>query len=118
MRRPNSTTWSSMQSPIARPPPADMCSARGGAYVTTLPSSGILLWHAVQSVAKLFGVRNGRRSSGPVARTDLAFLGQLADQGRLRPTLGRTYPLERARERRGEREPGHTRGKIVREIGS
>ena len=48
---------------------------------------------------------------------DLAFLGQLADQGRLRPMLGRTFPLERAREAHDESERGHTRGKIVLEVG-
>ena len=31
--------------------------------------------------------------------SDLAFLGQLADQGRLTPVLARAYPLEHAAER-------------------
>jgi NADPH2:quinone reductase len=47
---------------------------------------------------------------------DLTFLGQLADEGRLRPTLGRTFPLERARDAHDASEAGHTRGKIVLEI--
>jgi NADPH:quinone reductase-like Zn-dependent oxidoreductase len=91
----------------------------GGAYVTTLPGLGIFFWAAVQSAAGLFG--RAKRARIRVVRqegSDLAFLGQLADQGRLRPILGRTFPLERAREAHDESEQGHTRGKIVLEVGS
>ena len=48
--------------------------------------------------------------------SDLAFLGALADQGRLRPTIGRTFPLERARDAHEVSEDGHVRGKIVLEV--
>ena len=91
----------------------------GGTYVTTLPGPGIFFWAAVQSTAGLFG--RAKRAKFLMVRpegADLAFLGQLADQGRLRPTLGRTFPLERAREAHDESERGHTRGKIVLEVGS
>jgi NADPH:quinone reductase-like Zn-dependent oxidoreductase len=91
----------------------------GGAYVMTLPGPGILFWSGVQSVAGLFG--RAKRAKFLMVRpegTDLAFLGQLADQGRLRPTLGQTYPLERAGDAQDESERGHVRGKIVLEVGS
>ncbi|MGP0067077.1 MAG: NADP-dependent oxidoreductase [Isosphaeraceae bacterium] len=90
----------------------------GGTYVTTLPAPGTLFWSALQSTAGLFG-RARRAKFLVVARSgaDLAFLGQLADQGKLRPTIGRTYPLDRAREAHEESERGHTRGKIVLEVG-
>jgi NADPH:quinone reductase-like Zn-dependent oxidoreductase len=48
--------------------------------------------------------------------SDLAYLGALADAGRLRPTIGRTFPLERARDAHEVSEAGHMRGKIVLEI--
>jgi NADPH:quinone reductase-like Zn-dependent oxidoreductase len=91
----------------------------GGAYVTTLPGPSLVFWAGVQSVAGLFGRAN--RAKFFMVRpegTDLAFLGQLADEGRLRPTIDRTYPLERTREAQDESERGHVRGKIVLEIGS
>jgi NADPH:quinone reductase-like Zn-dependent oxidoreductase len=50
--------------------------------------------------------------------TDLEFLGRLADQGRLRPALGLTLPLERAREAQDASQAGHARGKIVLEVNS
>jgi NADPH:quinone reductase-like Zn-dependent oxidoreductase len=48
--------------------------------------------------------------------TDLAYLGELADGGRLRPSVTQTFPLERAAEAQAVSEQGHTRGKIVLEI--
>ena len=42
--------------------------------------------------------------------------GRLADEGRLRPTLARTFPLEHARDAQELSEQGHTRGKIVLEM--
>jgi NADPH:quinone reductase-like Zn-dependent oxidoreductase len=91
----------------------------GGAYVTTLPGSSVLFWGAVQSAVGLFG--RAPRAKFLMVRpegTDLEFLGRLADQGRLRPTLALTLPLERAREAQDASQEGHTRGKIVLEIGS
>jgi NADPH:quinone reductase-like Zn-dependent oxidoreductase len=91
----------------------------GGTYVTTLPDPGVLFWGAVQSIAGLLG--RAQRAKFLMVRpegADLAFLGQLADQGRLRPILDRTLPLERAREAQDASEGGHVQGKIVLEIGS
>ena len=91
----------------------------GGTYVTTLPGPGVFFWAAVQLTAGLFG--RPKRAKFLIVQpkgADLAYLGQLADQDRLRPTISRTYPLDRAREAHDESERGHTRGKIVLEVGS
>ena len=89
----------------------------GGCYVTTLPTPDVFLRYPVQAVAGLFGnlkkakfLMVGREGS------DLAYLGALADAGRLRPTIGRTFPLERACDAHKLSEAGHVRGKIVLEI--
>jgi NADPH:quinone reductase-like Zn-dependent oxidoreductase len=91
----------------------------GDTYVTTLPGPGILFWGAMQSAAGLFG--RAKRARFLMVRpdgSDLAFLGQLADQGQLRPILSRTFPLERAPEAQAASEEGHARGKIVLGVGS
>jgi len=91
--------------------------APGGAYVTTLPSPGLFLWSAVQAVLVTF--RPAKRAKLVVVRQraeDLTLLARLADQGRLRPALTRTYPLERAGEAQEASRSGHTRGKLVLEI--
>jgi NADPH:quinone reductase-like Zn-dependent oxidoreductase len=47
---------------------------------------------------------------------DLAYLCQLADEGKLRPTVSLTFSLDRAAKAHEASESGHTRGKIVLEI--
>ena len=90
----------------------------GGCYVTTVPSPGILPWIPVQSIAGLFGrVKKAKFLMVRPEGNDLAYLDTLADEGRLRPTISRTFPLERAREGHEASEVGHTRGKIVLEVG-
>ncbi len=91
----------------------------GGAYVTTVPDPSTLFWGAVQSIAGLLGTAQRAkfiwvRQEG----SDLAYLGQLADEGRLRPVIDQTFPLERAREAQEMSEQGHVRGKIVLVVGS
>lgn len=89
----------------------------GGVYVTTLPNPNVLFWGAVQSAAALLG--RARRAKFMWVRqdgADLAFLGQLADQGKLRPAIARTLPLEQAAEAHTLSEEGHVRGKIVLEV--
>jgi len=89
----------------------------GGTYVTTLPGPGVLFWGALGSVARVFGrASQARFVMVRPEGADLALLGELAGQGRLRPTIGRTFPLERAREAHDASEQGHVRGKIVLEI--
>jgi NADPH:quinone reductase-like Zn-dependent oxidoreductase len=90
----------------------------GGAYVTTLPDPGTLFWGAVQSAAGLLG--HARRAKFMWVRqegSDLALLGRLADEGRLKPVIAQTFPLERAREAHALSGQGHVRGKIVLEVG-
>jgi NADPH:quinone reductase-like Zn-dependent oxidoreductase len=88
-----------------------------GAYVTTLPSVSAMFWGAAQSAAGLFA--RAKRAKMVMCRpegADLAFLGQLADQGRLRATISQTFPLDNARAAHDLSQHGHTRGKIVLEV--
>lgn len=87
---------------------------RSGTYVTTLPSLDLFLWSPLQRIVGMFGpTQHARMVIVRPNAEDLAFLGRLADEGRLRPTLSRIYPLDRAREAQEASEAGHTRGKIV-----
>jgi NADPH:quinone reductase-like Zn-dependent oxidoreductase len=89
----------------------------GGTYVTTLPTPSIFFWSGVQSIAGIF--RNAKRAKGIVVRPsgkDLAYLCQLADEGKLRPTVSLRLSLDRAAEAHEASEAGHTRGKIVLEV--
>jgi NADPH:quinone reductase-like Zn-dependent oxidoreductase len=89
----------------------------GGVYVTTLPSPGVFFWGPVQRVAGIFG--RAKRAKFQFVRpdgADLTFLGELARDGRLRPTISRVFPLNRARDAQELSQRGHTRGKIVLEV--
>jgi len=89
----------------------------GGTYVSTLPSPSIFLWGPLQKVAGWIGpAKQAKFIWVRTVGADLAFFGQLADQGRLRPALSRTFPLELAREAHQASQEGHTRGKIVLEV--
>jgi NADPH:quinone reductase-like Zn-dependent oxidoreductase len=91
----------------------------GGVYVTTLPSVNVLFWSAAQSAAGLF--TQAKRARMVMCRTegaDLASLGELADQGRLKPAIARTFRLEQAADAQVVSEQGHTRGKFVLEVQS
>ena len=88
-----------------------------GTYVTTLPSLGVFFWGAVLPAARLLG--DGPRAKFLLVRPsgpDLELLGRFADAGKVRPSLTRTLPLDRAREAHEASEAGHTRGKIVLEV--
>jgi NADPH:quinone reductase-like Zn-dependent oxidoreductase len=88
-----------------------------GVYVTTLPSLSVMFWGAAQSAAGLFA--RPKRAKMVMCRSegaDLAFLGQLAEEGRLKATISQTFPLDRAREAQDLSQHGHTRGKIVLEV--
>jgi NADPH:quinone reductase-like Zn-dependent oxidoreductase len=89
----------------------------GGCYVTTLPGPGVFLWYPVQLVVGLFGpVKKAKFLMVRPEGSDLAYLGGLADNDRLRPTIGQTIPLEQARQAHELSEGGHVRGKIVLEV--
>ena len=49
-------------------------------------------------------------------RDDLLALKELAESGQLKPTIDRTYPLERAGEAIAYLETGQARGKVVVQI--
>jgi NADPH:quinone reductase-like Zn-dependent oxidoreductase len=91
--------------------------APGGTYVTTLPTPSLFFWSGVQSIAGIFG--NAKRAKGILVQPsgkDLAILCQLAEEGKLRPTVSLTFSLYRAAEAHEASEAGHTRGKIVLEV--
>jgi NADPH:quinone reductase-like Zn-dependent oxidoreductase len=91
--------------------------APGGTYVTTLPTPGLFFWSGIQSIAGIFS--KAKRAKGILvrpSRKDLAYLCQLADEGKLRPTVSLTLSLDRAADAHKASESGHTRGKIVLEV--
>ncbi len=96
----------------------DDCTAvlarEGGIYVTTLGGLKLWIWIAITALGGLFG--HGRRARFVLAHPsgqDLDILGRLADLGKLRPAVGRVYPLEEIQRAHAASESGHTRGKIV-----
>ena len=90
----------------------------GGVYVTTTPGPSDILRGVVSSVAGLFGpARRSRWVSVRPSGDDLAFLGRLADLGRIRPVIDQVFPLEQIREAHEMSEAGHVRGKIVVRVG-
>lgn len=89
----------------------------GGVYVTTLPNPNVLVWGALQSVAGLLG--RAKKSKFMWVRqegADIAELGRLADEGKVRPEIAATFPLDQAREAHEFSEQGHVRGKIVLDL--
>ncbi|MDR2514776.1 MAG: NAD(P)-dependent alcohol dehydrogenase [Christensenellaceae bacterium] len=68
----------------------------------------------------LFAGRGGKRivqlSANNTRRSDLLFLNELAEKGKLRPVLDEIYPLSHAAEAFRAIEAGHARGKIVVEV--
>ena len=91
--------------------------APGGTYVTTLPSPDLFFWGPVQRAARLFGqAKQARLIMVRPNGDDLAYLGRLADEGKLKPTVSIRLPLDRASEAHQASQAGHARGKIVLEI--
>jgi len=78
---------------------------RGGILVSALGEPS-------QEKAKQFGVRGvGYRARANAAQ--LAEIGRLIDEGKVRPVVSEVYPLAEARRVQERLESGHVRGKIV-----
>lgn len=91
--------------------------APGGIYVTTLPSTEFFFSGAIQKFAKIFGrAKQARLLMVRPNGDDLAYLGQLADEGKLKPVVGIRLPLEQAAEAHRVSQAGHMRGKMVLEM--
>jgi NADPH:quinone reductase-like Zn-dependent oxidoreductase len=60
-----------------------------------------------------FGRQKMRRYLSQPRADDLAFLAGLANEGKLRPVIGRTFPLEETPAALRHIETGHARGKVV-----
>lgn len=86
---------------------------RRGRYVTSIPSPA--------AVARDLRTRWSSRSARLVVvrsrRRDLMTLAQWVDDGRLRPIVDRTYPIEDARRAHEYIETKRARGKVVLEVG-
>ncbi|MGJ0392652.1 MAG: NAD(P)-dependent alcohol dehydrogenase [Methylocystis sp.] len=91
--------------------------APGGIYVTTLPSPDLFLWGPLQRIAKMFGpAKQARMLMVRPNGEDLAYLGRLADEGKLKPVVSVRLPLDQAAEAHRMSQAGHVRGKIVLEV--
>ena len=90
----------------------------GGIYVTTRVDPRTLLNVLFSSVGSWLGQK--RRARWITARPngdDLTLLARLADQGRLRPAIQDTFPLERVAQALEVGAEGGVRGKLVLRIG-
>jgi NADPH:quinone reductase-like Zn-dependent oxidoreductase len=81
---------------------------RGGCMVSTLAQPS-------RRMASQAGVRGVAYMSQPNA-AQLARIGELIDEGKVRPRVHATYPLARAAVAQHTLETTHTRGKIVLEV--
>jgi NADPH:quinone reductase-like Zn-dependent oxidoreductase len=91
--------------------------APGGTYITTLPGPDLFFWSPLQRIARMFGqAKQARLVMVQPNADDLAYLGQLAEEGKLKPTVSVRLPLDRAAEAHRASQAGHTRGKIVLDV--
>ena len=72
------------------------------------------LWSLLTGLGGLVGRRRRARIvfTHPSGE-DLDVLSRLVEVGKLRPAVGRVYPLEEIRRAHAASESGHARGKIV-----
>ena len=73
----------------------------------------LLLRLIVPLILSPFGSRKMRRYLSNPRQPDLEELARLADEGKLRPVIGRTFPLDETAEALRHVEAGHARGNVV-----
>jgi NADPH:quinone reductase-like Zn-dependent oxidoreductase len=96
----------------------DDCTAvlarEGGIYVTTRAGLRTWIWIALTALGGLAGHnRRARFIHTRPSGQDLDVLGHLIQIGKLRPAVGRVYPLDEIQRALAASETGHARGKIV-----
>jgi NADPH:quinone reductase-like Zn-dependent oxidoreductase len=91
--------------------------ARGGTYITTLPSPANMTWMVLARLGFAGGKRVAMSSVEPSAM-DLAYLARLAAEGHVKPVIDRSLPLASAPAAIEESRGGHVRGKLVLSVGT
>jgi NADPH:quinone reductase-like Zn-dependent oxidoreductase len=93
---------------------AAVLSPQGGVYVSTRVGPRLFLWSLLTRLGRLAGQRRQARIvlAHPSGQ-DLAVLGRMVEIGKLRPAVGRVYPLDEIRRAHEASQTGHARGKIV-----
>ncbi len=84
-----------------------------GRYITTIPTAGGFFTELITRPL------NGKSARNLLVRTsvrDLEYLKELCENGRLKPILHKTLPVQAVREAHLESESGRVRGKIVLKI--
>ena len=97
-------------------PHGTLVVAGAGAGRSRSRKAGLVGPLAKMLVARVASRRSGRRVTTFLAKVrtaDLQTIAQFVEDGRVRPAVGRIYPLEEAAAALAQIESGHTRGKLV-----